>query len=216
MESMELLKEIAVVLEEGSMDKLKQLTQQALDEGLDPATILNEGLIAGMSAVGAKFKASQIYIPEVLLSARAMHGAMEVLKPALSQQGITFKGKVLLGTVKGDLHDIGKNLVRMMLEGAGFQVIDVGIDVPAEEFVRLVREESPQILALSALLTSTMQQMDATITALVAACLRDSVKVMIGGAPVSQQYADEIGADGYAPDASTAVDKAIELLGMAG
>lgn len=216
MESMELLKEIAVVLEEGSMDKLKQLTQQALDEGLDPATILNEGLIAGMSAVGAKFKASQIYIPEVLLSARAMHGAMEVLKPALSQQGITFKGKVLLGTVKGDLHDIGKNLVRMMLEGAGFQVIDVGIDVPTEEFVRLVREESPQILALSALLTSTMQQMDATITALVAACLRDSVKVMIGGAPVSQQYADEIGADGYSPDASTAVDKAIELLGMAG
>jgi len=213
---MELLKEIAVVLEEGSMDKLKQLTQQALDEGLDPATILNEGLIAGMSAVGVKFKASQIYIPEVLLSARAMHGAMEVLKPALSQQGITFKGKVLLGTVKGDLHDIGKNLVRIMLEGAGFQVIDVGIDVPTEEFVRLVREESPQILALSALLTSTMQQMDAAITALVAAGLRDSVKVMIGGAPVSQQYADEIGADGYAPDASTAVDKAIELLGMAG
>ncbi len=190
---------------------VKELVQAAVDEGVEIGKILNEGLIAGMAVVGKKFKANEFYVPEVLIAARAMHAGMSIVQPLLEGAGVQPIARVAIGTVKGDLHDIGKNLVSMMLKGAGFQVDDLGIDVPTEKFVQIAKEGS-QVLCLSALLTTTMPAMKTTIDALRAEGLDGKVKTMIGGAPITQNYADEIGADGYAPDASSAVDKAKELL----
>jgi len=183
-----------------------------VDEGVGADQIINEGLIAGMSVVGDKFKKNEFYVPEVLIAARAMHAGMDIIKPLLAESGIEPRGKIAIGTVKGDLHDIGKNLVAMMLEGGGYDVIDLQVDVAPEKFVEAVRDQGAQVVALSALLTTTMPSMKDTIEALKEAGVRGQVKVMIGGAPVTQNYADEIGADGYAPDAASAVDKAAELL----
>jgi len=196
------------------MAKAKELTQAAVNEGVAPREILEQGLIAGMNVVGDRFKKNEFYVPEVLIAARAMHAGMDILKPALSKSGVEPVAKVAVGTVKGDLHDIGKNLVVMMLEGAGFEVIDMGVDVEAEKFASAVQESSAKLIGLSALLTTTMPSMKTTIEALQSKGLRDKVKVMVGGAPLTQEYADEIGADGYAPDAASAVDKAKQLLGL--
>lgn len=190
----------------------ESLTINAIKEGVPPDQILNNGLVAGMNVVGQKFKANEFYVPEVLIAARAMDAAMKHLKPALVETGAKPVGIIILGTVKDDLHDIGKNLVGMMLEGAGFEIVDLGVDVKAEKFAEMVKEKGAQIVALSALLTTTMPAMKTTIGALETAGLRDKVKVLIGGAPVTQNYADEIGADGYAPDAASAVDVAKVLL----
>ncbi|MCD6508204.1 corrinoid protein [Candidatus Poribacteria bacterium] len=209
------LNALAEAIINGRKEEAEQITKQALDEGLSPAEVLNKGLIKGMSVVGEKFKNNEFYVPEVLIAARAMKSAIEILRPLLSESGVEPVGKVAIGTVKGDLHDIGKNLVAMMLEGGGFQVIDLGIDVGPEKFIQAVSDQEVQIVAMSALLTTTMPSMKVTIDALKEAGLRDKVKILIGGAPVTQAYADEIGADGYARDAASAVDKAKELLGVA-
>lgn len=197
----------------GKAKDAKELTQKAIDEGVPVSEILDNGLIKGMNVVGEKFKNNEFYVPEVLIAARAMHSAMDILKPLLATSGVEPIGKVAIGTVKGDLHDIGKNLVVMMLEGAGFEVIDLGIDVPPEKFIQAAKDGA-QIIAMSALLTTTMTAMKTTIEALEEAGIRDKVKTLIGGAPVTQNYADEIGADGYARDAASGADKAKELLGL--
>ncbi len=196
----------------GVEKKSQQLTQELLDAGVDPKTVLNEGLVAGMNVVGEKFKANEYYVPEVLISARAMHQSMAVLKPVLAASGVEPDATVAIGTVKGDLHDIGKNLVAMMLEGAGFAVMDLGVDVSAEKFVEAA-EQGADVIAMSALLTTTMPSMKEVIDVLQEKGVRGKVKVMIGGAPVTQAYCDEITADGYAPDAASAVDTAKTLLG---
>jgi 5-methyltetrahydrofolate--homocysteine methyltransferase len=207
------LQGIAEAVIKGDRDTVSKLTQAAVDEGVSAETVINEGLIAGMGVVGTKFKANEFYVPEVLIAARAMHAGMDIIKPLLAESGVQPRGIVAIGTVKGDLHDIGKNLVAMMLEGGGYEVLDLGVDVAPEVFVAAVKEKGAQVLALSALLTTTMPSMKDTIEALKEAGVRDAAKIMIGGAPVTQNYADEIGADGYAPDAASAVDKAAELLG---
>ncbi|GAH35546.1 unnamed protein product, partial [marine sediment metagenome] len=196
----------------GNKDEAERLANEAVDEGVDPGSIINDGLIAGMGVVGQRFKNNEFYVPEVLIAARAMHAAMDVVNPLLSEAGIEPRGRIILGTVKGDLHDIGKNLVGMMLEGGGYEVIDLEVDVAPEKFVETINETGATIVALSALLTTTMPSMKDTIDALEEAGVRGKVKVVIGGAPVTQNYADEIGADGYAPDAASAVDKVAELL----
>ncbi|HXL02178.1 MAG TPA: corrinoid protein [Candidatus Atribacteria bacterium] len=210
----EILDQIAKELFAGNAKAVAELTQEALSKGFSPQEILNEGLIKGMNEVGMKFKANEIYVPEVLIAARAMKAGMEILKPKLAETGVEPVGKMIIGTVKGDLHDIGKNLVSMMMEGAGFEVIDLGIDVPAEKFIQAVKKYQPQLAGMSALLTTTMIQIRENIKAFQEAGIRDKVKIMIGGAPVTQKFADEVGADGYAPDAASAVDKAKELLGI--
>ena len=214
---------IADALIGGKREEVVDLVKQAIDEGTDAATILNEGLIVGMNEVGRRFKANEFYVPEVLIAARAMSnakerdtrpGAMEILQPHLQAAGVEPLGKVIIGTVKGDLHDIGKNLVAMMLKGSGLEVVDLNIDVSAEKFIEAAKESDVKLIGLSALLTTTMPQMKTVVEALKEAGL-DDVKVMIGGAPVTQSYADEIGAHGYAADAASAVDIAKELLGVA-
>jgi len=207
------LKALAQAIIGGKRDDAVRLTKEAIDEGVPAESILNEGLTAGMDVVGVKFKANEFYVPEVLIAARAMGTAMELLEPILAKAGAKPAGVVVVGTVKGDLHDIGKNLVAMMLKGGGFKVVDAGIDVPPEGFVEKAKESKADVVGLSALLTTTMPQMKNVVEALKGAGL--SVKTMIGGAPVTQEYADEIGADGYAPDAASAVDKARELIGKA-
>jgi len=209
------LEALAQAIISGKKDQAESLTKEALAQGVLPTDILNRGLVAGMNVVGQKFKANEFYVPEVLIAARAMKAAMEHLRPVLAGTGVQPVARVAIGTVKGDLHDIGKNLVAMMLEGAGFEILDLGVDVKPEKFVETVRTNNTQVVALSALLTTTMPAMRDTIEALKTAGLRDKVCVMIGGAPVTQNYCDEIGADGYAPDAASAVDKARELLGLA-
>ena len=194
----------------GNAEKVKEYTENAISEGQDVAEILNEGLIAGMSVVGVRFKNNEVYVPEVLVAARAMRIGMAVIKPLLANSTVREKGVVVIGTVKGDLHDIGKNLVAMMFEGAGYKVIDLGIDAPPERFVQALAEHKPQIVCLSALLTTTMVKMKESVAQLKAADA--NVKIMVGGAPVTQNFADEIGADGYAADAASAVDIANELL----
>jgi len=208
------LQAIADNLFKGKADEVKSGVQQAIDEGLPAGDILNEGLVKGMDAVGVKFKANEIYVPEVLIAARAMKAGMELLRPLLQEQGVEPKGTVIIGTVRGDLHDIGKNLVSMMLEGAGFKIVDLGIDVSPEKFVEAAKNENAHLLCQSALLTTTMPAMKDTVVAIVDAGLSDHVKCLIGGAPVTQSYADEIGAQGYAPDAASAVEKAKELMGQ--
>ena len=205
------LQALGDAVERGDRDAAVQAVNDALADGLTPEQVLNEGLITGMSSVGVKFKNNEIFIPEVLIAARAMAGAMEVLEPKLVETGVEPRGKVVIGTVKQDLHDIGKNLVAMMLKGGGFKVVDLGVDVDPEKFVEAAKAEGAQVIALSALLTTTMPNMKAVIDALTEAGLGD-VKVMIGGAPVTQAYADEIGAAGYAPDAGSAVDLATDLI----
>jgi 5-methyltetrahydrofolate--homocysteine methyltransferase len=201
---------IAEALIKGDRDTVVELVEEAVDEGVDAQDILNEGLVAGMDVVGRRFKNNEFYVPEVLIAARAMNAGMELLAPMLAESGAKPAGVVVLGTVKGDLHDIGKNLVGMMLKGGGFEVIDAGIDVAPEKFVELLQENEAHILGLSALLTTTMPQMATVIEAVKEAGI--DAKVMIGGAPITQDYADEIGADGYAPDAASAVDLARDLV----
>lgn len=204
--------DLADAIIRGDNVKSKEITQKLLDQGTGPVEILNEGLIPGMGVVGRKFKANEMYIPEVLIAARAMNAAMDVLKPLLTETGVPTKGTIILGTVQGDLHDIGKNLVRMMLEGSGFIVIDLGVDVPPEKFVEEIKKNSAKLLALSALLTTTMPGMKDVIEAVKANEEVKDTRIMVGGAPLTQEYADSIGADGYAPDASSAVDLAKQLL----
>lgn len=204
------LQALAEALISGDRETVSTLTRQALSEGLSPDEVLNKGLIAGMDVVGQRFKANEIYVPEVLIAARAMKEGMAVLEPLLKAAGVEPIATVVLGTVKGDMHDIGKNLVSMMLTGGGLKVVDLGIDVSPEKFVDACKTNEAQLCAMSALLTTTMPQMSAVVQA-----LRDAgmaVKTMIGGAPVTQTYADEIGAHGYAPDAASAVDLAKSLL----
>jgi 5-methyltetrahydrofolate--homocysteine methyltransferase len=189
----------------GRAEEISALVKQALAQGTNPQDIIARGLIAGMDEVGVRFKNGDMYIPEVLVSAKTMHQGMDILRPLLTKEGAKSMGTIVLGTVKGDLHDIGKNLVGMMLEGAGFDVVDLGVDQSAEQFVEAVRKNGAQAVALSALLTTTMQEMAKVINALKEAGLRKQVKVLIGGAPLSEKFAQTIGADGYAPDAGSAV-----------
>ena len=207
-----LLEKIAERLIVGKIDEVKELSQQALDQGTSPRDIIDKGLLAGMDVVGKRFKAGDMFIPEVLLCARCMHGAMDILKPLLSEADSAGIGIYVIGTVEGDLHDIGKNLVSMMLQGAGFEVIDLGTNIKPQQFVDAVREHKPTILGLSALLTTTMPKMAETINALKEAGIRDQVKVMAGGAPVTQAFVDEIGADAYGANAASATEKAKELM----
>ncbi|MFA6176828.1 MAG: corrinoid protein [Phycisphaerae bacterium] len=211
------LKALGEAVIKGDQNKALEITKAAIAEGMGPAKILNEGLIsgmnviAGMNIIGERFKNNEVYIPEVLIAARAMKTAMEVLAPELVKAGVKPLAKAAVGTVQGDLHDIGKNLVVMMLKGAGFEVIDLGVDVSPQKFVDKVKETKVAVVGLSALLTTTMPSMEKTIKALKDAGI--AVKTMIGGAPVTQAYADKIGADGYAPDAASAVDVAKKLVG---
>jgi 5-methyltetrahydrofolate--homocysteine methyltransferase len=207
------LEQLAESLINGDRDGVAEATQAAIDEGLPAKTVLEDGLIVGMTTVGQRFRDNEIYVPEVLLAARAMHAGMEILKPELASAGIKSAGTVLIGTVKGDMHDIGKNLVAMMLAGGGLEVVDVGIDVSTEQFVERARQSNAQVVAMSALLTTTMPKMAEVIAALREAGIE--ARTMIGGAPVTQSFADEIGADGYAADAATAVDVAKALIEQA-
>ncbi len=209
----EILDDIADAVIEGDKNDIGQLTEEALAEGLTAQEILNNGLMSGMNYVGVEFKAGAMFVPEVLRSAQTMHVSMDILKPLLAETGVGMVGKLLLGTVKGDLHDIGKNLVGMMCEGAGFEVKDLGINIDPPVFIDAVREFEPDIVGLSALLTTTMGGMADTIEALEDAGVRDGVKVIIGGAPVTQEFADQIGADGYASNAAAAVDLAKSFVG---
>ena len=204
------LQAISENLQKGKAAEVEKLVQAAIDEGANVEEILEQGLIAGMSIIGEKFKKNEVYVPEVLIAARAMNQGMKILAPLLAEAGVEPAGRIVIGTVKGDLHDIGKNLVSMMLKGGGYDVVDLGIDVDAEKFVAGVKDSGAKVVALSALLTTTMPQMANVINALKEAGLTE-VKVMIGGAPVTQSYADEVKADGYAPDAASAVDLAKSL-----
>jgi 5-methyltetrahydrofolate--homocysteine methyltransferase len=207
-----ILEDIKDALLKGDRAGVSSLTKAALDSGVDIKEILDNGLIAGMEIVGGKFKRSEIFIPEVLISAKAMHAGMAILEPHFVKRGIKPTGKVVIGTVKGDLHDIGKNIVSMMLKGSCFEVLDCGIDVSPEKFLENAKKSGADMVVMSSLLTTSMGAMRDTIKALKDAGLRDKVKVMVGGAPVTQDFADSIGADGYAKDAATAVDKARELV----
>lgn len=209
---MEILKEIADSVIAGNRKKVQELVKVALEEGISPERIINEGLLSGMSVIGERFKRNEIFVPEVLVSARAMQAGMDILRPLIANSKEVIKGKIVIGTVKGDLHDIGKNLVSMMLEGAGYQIIDLGIDVPPEKFVEAIKEHNPDIVGMSALLTTTMPQMKVIIDVLKQEGLRDKVKVIVGGAPVTPEFAKEIGADGYAKDASEAVELVNSLM----
>ena len=220
--SVEKIQEVYAAVEAGKAKKVAAAVQEALDAGCDANAILNDGMIAAMDSVGAaamdsvgaKFKAGEIFVPEMLVAARAMKKGVDVLKPHLASGETTAAGKIIIGTVAGDLHDIGKNLVAMMMESAGFEVIDLGVDVPKEKFVEMV-EANPdtKIVACSALLTTTMPSLKETVAALNAAPFRANVKVMVGGAPITQAFADEIGADAYTEDAASAAQKAKELVG---
>jgi len=205
---MDRTKQISEAIVQLKWDEIAALTNETLEAGVPALEIIDQGLVPGMSAVGIKFRDGEVFLPELLLSAKTMKTALEILLPILRQQGTGFIGRVIIGTVSGDLHDIGRKIVASMLQGNGFEVIDLGIDVDPEKFVEAVRDSDAQILGLSALLTSTMPMMEATIKALEKARLRQKVKVMVGGASVTQAYADRIGADGYGADAVAAVEKA--------
>ena len=210
---MSLLEDISSAVQRGKRKEVKPLVQQAIDEGMDPVVILNEGLVPAMSIIGDRFSRNEAFVPEMLVAARAMAAGTELLKPLLAEEGAEPVGKAVIGTVKGDMHDIGKNLVRMMLEGKGIEVEDLGVDVAPEAFVAYVREHPDcQIVCLSALLTTTMPMIGETIKALEDAGLRDKVKVRVGGAPVTQAFADEVGADSYTDDAGAAANAAAAIL----
>jgi len=204
------LKALADAIIKGDQNAAVEITKAALDEGTSAESVLNDGLIAGMDVIGGRFKRNEVYIPEVLIAARAMKMAMEILEPELVKAGVEPRGKFLIGTVQGDLHDIGKNLVAMMLKGAGFDVVDIGVDAGPEKFVEQAKATGVQVIGMSALLTTTMPSMEKTLKALKDAGI--SAKVLIGGAPITQGYADKIGADGYSPDAASAVDLAKTLV----
>lgn len=208
------LNRLAALLQQGSAAAVKELTLSLLAAGAEPQQILNDGLIAGMSEVGEKMRTGEMFLPEVLQCASVMKAAMEILTPLLLTSGAHSPGRIVLGTVKGDMHDIGKNLVAALLEGGGFEVVDLGVDVPPARFVAAVEERKPDLLGLSALLTTTMPGMKATLEALAAAGVRDRVKVMVGGAPVTQSFSQAIGADGHADNAASAVDLARRLIGL--
>ena len=208
----DLFEQISAKLIAGQLDDVAKLTQEAVDKGNGAQDILEKGLLAGMDVVGQRFKANDMFIPEVLRCAQCMHGAMEILRPLLAESGAEALGKVVIGTVKGDLHDIGKNLVSMMFNGAGFEVNDIGVDKDPAAFVTAVKESSANIVGLSALFTTTMPQMAATVKAIEEAGIRQQVKIMVGGAPVTQAFAEENGADAYTSNAASAVDKAKELI----
>ena len=205
-----LLEEISLKLQKGKTKDIKLLVPKALEEGIPAKDILNDGLLAGMSVVGVKFKNNEIFVPEMLVAAKAMKKGVEVLKPHLAGDNAAKLGKMAMGTVAGDLHDIGKNLVAMMIESAGFEVVDLGVDVPAEKFVEAAAEDGVKIVACSALLTTTMPALEATVAALKAA--GKGYKIMVGGAPINQEFADKVGADAYTPDAASAAKKAKELV----
>ncbi|OQY30832.1 MAG: methyltransferase [Anaerolineaceae bacterium 4572_5.2] len=204
----DILAELSTAVIEGNVEDMADLTEDALDEDFSAQDILDKGLMPGMDHVGVEFKAGNMFVPEVLRSARAMHSSMALIRPLLAETGASMTGKMVIGTVKGDLHDIGKNLVGMMCEGAGFEVKDIGKNIEPEAFVEAVKEFEPDVLGMSALLTTTMRSMEHTIKALEEAGLRDKVKVMIGGAPVTQSFSDQIGADGYASNAASAAELA--------
>lgn len=209
---MTIFEDISSAVQRGKRKEVAPLVEQALEQGCDPAEILNEGLISAMSVIGDKFSANEVFVPEMLMAARAMSAGTKVLKPYLSDAGAEPLGKAVIGTVQGDMHDIGKNLVRMMIEGKGFEVEDLGVDVPPEQFVDYIRGNDVDIVCLSSLLTTTMPNIGATIKAIEDAGLRDDVKIMIGGAPVTQTFADEVGADAYTVDAGSAAVRAAELV----
>jgi len=209
---MSILNEISEFLQKGKANEVKELCQKALDEGIEAKTILNDGLMHGMGIIGEKFKKNEVYVPEVLIAARAMNTGIVVLKDLLAEGESTSKGKVVLGTVKGDLHDIGKNLVKIMLEGKGMEVVDLGIDVSAEKFIESAKSENATVIACSALLTTTMTEMENVVKAAEEAGIRDQLTIMVGGAPVTDSYCKSIGADLYAPDAASAADVALEAL----
>lgn len=208
---MSILNEISENLQIGKAKIVKELVNQAVAEGNSAETILKEGLLKGMGIIGEKFKKDEVYVPDVLIAARAMNAGTEILKPLLASSGVKSAGKVILGTVAGDLHDIGKNLVRMMMEGKGLEVIDIGVDVPAEKFIEMAIQEDAQIIACSALLTTTMGEIENVIKAAVNAGIRDKVTIMIGGAPVTQSFCEKISADIYTSDAASAADAAAKV-----
>lgn len=210
---MEKFQEIAQGVIRGRSAEVQKAIQEALDAGVNPVSIITDGLIAGMQVIADRFRKNEVYVPEVLIAARAMTAGLTLVKPLISESDLQPVARMVIGTVKGDLHDIGKKLVTMMMEGAGFEVIDIGIDVSPEKFVSAVSEHKPQLLGMSALLTTTMPAMAQTIKLLEESGLRNSVKVLIGGAPITDAYAKEIGADGYASDAGSAVDVAKALVG---
>lgn len=208
---MSILGDISINLQQGKSKVVKELVQKAIDEGVEVKAILEEGLLDGMSIIGTKFKNNELYVPDVLIAARAMNAGTELLKPLLVSSGVKAKGTVVLGTVKGDLHDIGKNLVRMMMEGKGLEVIDMGTDISAQKFIDKAKETGAQIIACSALLTTTMGEMKKVVELLSAEGLRDKITIMIGGAPVTDQYRKSIGADIYTPDAASAAEEAVKV-----
>ncbi len=210
MDALAQLKEFVIV---GRRKEVTELTQQLIDEGTNPESILYDGLLPGMAVVGDRFEKGEYFIPEMLLAARSLNAGLDLLRPLLTDAQMKPTGKVVLGTVKGDIHDIGKNLVAVMMQGAGFQVIDAGVDVPPERFVELIREHEPDIVGLSALLTTTMPSMEDTMEVLKSENVRDKVKVLIGGAPVTQEYAMRIGADGFGRNATVAAQIAVKLVG---
>ena len=205
------LQQISLKLQAGKARDVKALVQQAIDEGIPAHEILEKGLVAGMNVIGEKFKNNEVFVPEVLVAARAMNMGASLLKPLLAAEGVKATGKVCIGTVKGDLHDIGKNLVKMMLEGKGLEVIDLGTDVAPETFINTARDEHCQLLCCSALLTTTMGAMADVVEAAKDAGIRDQVKIMVGGAPVTEAFCKQIGADAYTPDAATAAEVAVQL-----
>lgn len=213
---MEILQEISEKLQKGQAKAVKELVQQAIDEGIPAKDILDNGLLDGMGIIGEKFKNNEVFVPEVLVAARAMNMGASLLKPLLAEEGVQAVGRVCIGTVKGDLHDIGKNLVKMMMEGKGLEVVDLGVDVSPEQFVQAAVEQNCQIICCSALLTTTMEVMQEVVKAAESAGIRDKVKIMVGGAPVTEAYCQQIGADCYTPDAATAADSAVEFCKQAG
>lgn len=208
---MAVLQEISEQLQRGKAKLVKELVQQAIDEGIPAKQILEEGLLSGMGVIGVKFKNNEVFVPEVLVAARAMNMGVQVLKPHLQESGVQAKGRVCIGTIKGDLHDIGKNLVKLMMEGKGLEVIDLGTDVAPETFIRTAVEQDCGVICCSALLTTTMSAIGDVVKAAEEAGIRDKVSIMVGGAPVTQAFCDQIGADVYTPDAATAADAAAEL-----
>ncbi len=205
---MEFIEEISAAVQQGKAKIVKAKVQEAVDNGIDANVILNDALIAGMNTIGAKFKRDEVFVPEVLIAARAMKAGAEILKPLLASSGFKAAGKMILGTVKGDMHDIGKNLVRMMVEGKGIEVIDLGVDVPAEKFLEAAKEHGAQLIAMSSLLTTTMGEMKVVIDQFASEGIKDRYKFLIGGAPITQDFCEKIGADSYTPDAAAAADAA--------
>jgi len=212
--SEKIFEKISTAILEGDSDASASVTQQGLDEGVSAADILNNGLIVGMNEVGVRFKAGDMFVPEVLMSAEAMASGMTLLRPLLAESGTKMAGTIVMGTVEGDLHDIGKNLVSMMCEGAGFQIVNIGFDAAPDKFIDAIKEHQPEIVGMSAMLTTTMRAMGHTIKAIEEAGLRDKVKIMVGGAPVDKEFADRIGADGYGANAPASSELAKQLVGL--